>query len=335
MKKVILVDLLNTYLRSIFNVPISRADGTYVGGVFGTLNSIFHLIGKFDPYKIIILWDGRHTSKKRRKFYKEYKADRDINKLFESIKKIRGMVDVEEVQKNYKMQLELIRRCFDQMGIAQIININFIEADDIAGEIYRLTKNDDNIDLILYSADMDWQQLISEKNSLYHPLKKKLITKKDLDIHPQNICLLKCILGDSSDNITGIKGLGEKTLFKIVPQFLSSNKEIEVDELIQICEQNKKSLDLSQHQKDLLNKIIKSKESLESKYKVIKQPSSLLNLDATSKISRQYNSIIEDTNFQPYINNLPNLRMFLMRNGVCGSKRFENVRKRLLQYYSK
>jgi len=334
-KKIVLIDCLNTYIRSMFNVPISRGDGTYIGGVYGTLNSIFHIINALDPYRVIVLWDGRYCNNKRRDVYKSYKSGRNIKGLFESIRKLRGMTDIEEVQKNYKMQLELIRRCLDQMGIGQILNVSYIEADDMAGIIYRYTENDDDTSLILYSADADWKQLISEKNYLYHPMKKRLIGKEELGIHPQNISLTKCILGDPSDNIDGIKGVGEKTLYKLIPQLLIWDKKVDIDEFVETCELNKEDKELSPHRKELLDKIIKEKEDLKKKYKVIEQPSNLINLDASSQVLRQYNAIVEEIDYQAYIRNLPNLRLFLMRNGVCGAKRFESLRRRLLQYYSK
>lgn len=332
-KEVVLVDALNCYIRSLFNVPVSRGDGTFLGGVFGGLNSILHVINKINPYRIIVIWDGKHASRERRKTYPKYKAQRDINRLFSGLKDMGKMDTIKEAKENFGMQRTMIKEALQKMGISQISKINGIEADDIAGIISEYIEDED-IKLIYYSTDYDWRQLVIDDNELYHPTKKQFIREEDFEIYPKNIAVEKCILGDSSDNIKGIKGIGKKTLYKIIPQLKEIEKRIDIDKLVDMAKDNIKKLDLTEHKKKLLKKMIKDKENMKKKYKVIKQPSDIINFNAKSQVHRQFDSIIKKEDFTPYISNMADTRMYLMKNGICSSKRFKSIRKRLLMYYS-
>ena len=231
-KPVLFIDLLNLYCRSFASVPLTNDNGEHVGGVYGSLNALQSYVKRFEPSECIIAWEGSQSGERRRKKLKEYKEGRKM------VGMRRGFTtsDVDE-KEAFARQLELLKNSLDHLPMKQVA-VKYLEADDAIA--YMAKKVIDKKSIII-TTDRDYLQLVDENISVFRPVKTKenptgeminleWMHKKE-NIHPYNYALLKAIVGDKSDNITGVKGIGEKTARKDIHLLWSAHEEFDIDDL--------------------------------------------------------------------------------------------------------
>jgi len=224
MNRILIVDGLNLFTRHYAAHPAMSANGDQVGGVVGFYYAIVDKIEKFKPNKTVIVWEAGGSKKKRDLFsdYKKKSRPQRLNRYYED--------DIPDTIQNRNFQLKLLINILEKLPIKQIY-VEDCEADDVIGYLcnYSLRKD---IKLII-SSDHDYYQLINEKTRIWSPTLKKLVdTNKVLErfqIHPENFCLAKCVVGDPSDNIKGAPGVGYKTLVKNFKRF-TEQQEYAMDE---------------------------------------------------------------------------------------------------------
>ena len=211
--KVLLVDSMNTFLRSFAMINHMNPAGAHIGGLTGYLKSIGFAIRHIKPTRVILVFDGTGSTTNKKNLYPEYKANRKITR----ITNWDGFDDKEDESASIENQiLRLIHylRCLP----VDLLSIDKVEADDVIGHLVK--KLDDEV--YIMSADQDFLQLVTEKVTVYSPIKKKFYTpnlvKEDYGLYPQNYLNQKILMGDNSDNIAGVKGLGPKKLFKLFPE---------------------------------------------------------------------------------------------------------------------
>jgi len=201
------------------------------------LKHISFLYNKFKPSEIFVCWEGTNSRKPRQNILKEYKANRQkLSNQRRSMKKSRHL-DLDKV----KRQITLFKiKLFENLPAHQL-SVNNLEADDVIAELTRIYKNDN---IIIVSADADFKQLLSDNVMIYNHLKKKTqyLTdiKKELG-NPFNIIWQKAIVGDKSDNIDGIKGVGLKTFEKMFADYLFFQKRWKPDLIKKVLSRNNKS----------------------------------------------------------------------------------------------
>jgi len=233
--KVLFVDGLNTFFRCWSTNPMMNEDGEHVGGVVGALRSIGKIIRDETPTRVVVVFDGKGGSQKRKELFPQYKADRKmkfrVNRTYE------GMMSQEDEQVSLKRQLSWLGTILGVLPVTTMVSDN-IEADDVIGYLSKqvLTPEDTGV---IFSSDKDFLQLVSDNISVWNPLKKQ---KMDIDavktaygIHPHNFIWYRVLDGDKSDNIDGVKGCGLKTLQKRLPLLETANR-ITVDELLSAAE---------------------------------------------------------------------------------------------------
>ena len=231
-KPVLFIDLLNLYCRSFASVPLTNDNGEHVGGVYGSLNALQSYIKRFEPSECIIAWEGSQSGERRRKKLKEYKEGRKM------VGMRRGFTTSDRDEKEaFARQLELLKASLDHLPMKQVA-VKYLEADDAIA--YMAKKVIDKKSIII-TTDRDYLQLVDENISVFRPVKTKenptgemiyleWMHKKE-NIHPYNYALLKAIVGDKSDNITGVKGIGEKTARKDIHLLWSAHEEFDIDDL--------------------------------------------------------------------------------------------------------
>ena len=228
--RVLLIDSLNTFLRSFAVIKHVNSNLNHIGGLTGFLRSLGYAINLIKPTRVILVFDGRGSSTNKRYIYPEYKRNRGITRItnwdmFES---------QEEESESITSQLVRLVDYLKCLPV-DLLSIDKIEADDVIGHI---TKNIGE-HVYIMSSDRDYLQLVSERVTVFSPTKKKFYEPKavleEYKVTPENFLTQKVILGDSGDNVPGVKGLGIKTAIKLFPQ-LSSKQEFSVDEIIKICE---------------------------------------------------------------------------------------------------
>ena len=211
--RVLLIDSMNTFLRSFAMIPAINPQGNHVGGLVGFLKSLGYVIKLIRPTRVILVFDGQGNITNRRNTYAEYKANRQIKR----ITNFKVFSTLEEESDSISTQM---LRLLDYLKClpVNISIIDKIEADDTIAYLSQKLKDD----VIIYSADQDFLQLVNKRITVYSPIKKKFYRPNDVyeqyGMHPYNFITMKCLMGDKSDNLPGVKGLGPKKLMKYFPE---------------------------------------------------------------------------------------------------------------------
>lgn len=255
-KKLLLIDGLNHFLRHYCVNPTLSRNGEPVGGIVGSVNSLINFIDKFNPDKIIIVWDGHKGSLRRKQFYKEYKSNRKPKKF---------NWDTSYFEPNESFQRTNLFNLFSFLPFYQFI-FDTIEADDIISYICQIDCYSNWLKIIV-SSDRDFIQLLNKDTILFRPIQDEIFdvekTVRKYKIHPNNFLLARSIIGDESDNIEGISGAGFSTIAKRFP-FLIEEKQYLIADVIKYCEEAKKKYKLK-----LYDNILNNQLNIERNYSLI------------------------------------------------------------------
>ena len=209
MKKIILVDGNNLLFRSYYATAytgnfMKNSEGFPTNGIYGLVNMLNKIINEEKPEYIAVAFDVGKTF--RHEKYADYKAGRN------------------ETPDELKMQFPVAKKIIEAMGI-KYLECDGYEADDIIGTLAKKAYDDKNFIATIVSSDKDLLQLINEEVDV------KLLKTKDYirmnkqtffdtyRIDPIRMIDLKALMGDSSDNIKGVKGIGEKTALKLLQEY--------------------------------------------------------------------------------------------------------------------
>ena len=234
--RVLLIDGMNLFLRNFSAVNKHNLVGNHVGGMSGFLRSLGAMVKLHNPTKVIIAFDGEKGSQARKYLYRPYKANRDGKKL--SNPRIFSSVEEEKGSKN-----DQITRLIDYLRCLPVTMMVYdgLEADDIIAYLakYIPTTYPDSYTYIV-SSDEDYMQLVNDQVFLYSPIKHILFnTEKVLEkynIHPLNLNVYKALVGDTSDNLPGVSGIGEKTVVKLFEE-LKQPEVKGLEYIYETCEQ--------------------------------------------------------------------------------------------------
>ena len=177
--------------------------------IFGVLNMIRSFISKHDFREVCVTWDGKKYKEAKWKVYPEYKTNRNHNFDGDSLK---FHVEIQR-------QIKELQKILPALGIKQLRR-DYLEADDIIG---LLCEGLTGKKILIVSGDQDLFQLVSEDVTVYYPY-KELFLKQDnfeqeVGVSQENFIFYKTIVGDSGDNISGLKGFGEVTAKKLLKAF--------------------------------------------------------------------------------------------------------------------
>lgn len=209
-----------------------------VGAIFHFINKIKHFYQDYGVTKVVVFWEGENSKVYRQGYYPYYKSNRN---------------DKVDLDKEHDLDRQRIRvkQYLEELFIRQV-EIDGCEADD---GIAFYVKNSPKENKIIYTNDKDLLQLISSDTKVFLYGKKVLLTQENFknyfDYHYRNIGLIKMISGDSSDNISGLEGIGEETVLKIFPELKKEPKNYnwimeQVDFLLSEKPENKKLLTIKE-----------------------------------------------------------------------------------------
>ena len=204
---IMIIDGSSLLHRAFYALPLlSTKNGLYTNGVYGFLTMLYRISEEYNPHYICVAFDKKGPTF-RHKQYNQYKGTR------------------QSTPSELAQQFPLIREILASMNIVTM-EMSEYEADDIAGTLAKLGE-ESLLDVILVTGDKDYLQLATDKA-------KVLITKKgiseieeydknriinDYGIEPKQFIELKGLMGDKSDNIPGVPGIGEKTGLKLIQQY--------------------------------------------------------------------------------------------------------------------
>lgn len=209
MKKTFLIidafGILYRYHFIFLKRPLINSKGQNVSSINGFLRTYFSLINTYPAdYTAIALDSSRQTF--RSEIYKAYKENR------------------ESMPDDLRSQIPILYNLIDALGITRIVLDNY-EADDIVGCIAQNNKKE-NIKTIIYSPDKDILQLVDENTKVIASNKDNELIEYDINmvkekrgVYPNQIIDLLSLMGDASDNIPGVKGIGEKTALKLLEEY--------------------------------------------------------------------------------------------------------------------
>ena len=210
-KKLILIDGNNLMFRSYYATAYSgnmmkNSKGMPTNALFGFVSMINKIINEENPKYIAVAFDiGKNFRKEQYDFYKEGR---------------------QQTPDELKVQMPIARKILDAMNIKHF-ELEPYEADDIIGTIVKMTEEDKDFASVIVSSDKDLLQLISEETEVKLLKQTGFIRYDyktfvdDYKIEPIRIIDLKALMGDSSDNIPGVKGIGEKTALKLLQEYKS------------------------------------------------------------------------------------------------------------------
>ena len=274
MKRTLIIDALNIYLRAYISNPSLALNGEPLGGAFGFLKSLQKYCREMKPDHIVICWDGPDGSRKRKTMHKGYKDGRKPIRLNRNV---RIMSEGEEQNNKVWQQCRLISY-LNCLPVSQIM-IEKVEADDVISYVAQMPCFKDSQKVII-SSDKDFYQLCGDETIVYRPVQAHFINSKRLvesfGIHPNNFALARAVCGDKSDNLDGIGGAGLKTVAKRFP-FLVEEKTHEINTLIKACEDVEKPLKIHHN-------ILSGEEKIKRNYKMMQLYMPLISVQASQKI---------------------------------------------------
>ena len=204
MQKLLLIDGNSILNRAYFAIPaLNDKQGQNVNAVYGFVNILLKVLDDHKPDKLVVAFD-KHGHNFRKDLFADYKANR------------KGMPD------DLAQQMPVLHNLLSAMGVT-VMEKAGVEADDIIGTI---SKAFDGTSIIV-SGDRDMLQLVDDKITVL--LTKRGVTEVELvdpqtlqqnyHLIPQQVIEYKALRGDTSDNIPGVKGIGEKTAMQLLEQY--------------------------------------------------------------------------------------------------------------------
>ena len=251
--KILICDGLNTFIRVFSAIPTTNDDGIHIGGIIGFLKSIAYTVKMLSPTRLIVVFDGKGGSQRRRKIYPNYKNKRK-GKI--RLNRINTHENIDDERHSMFMQLS---RCVEYLETLPltIISVDNVEADDVIAYLSKQIYTDSKISIM--STDQDFLQLVNDRISVWSPTKKKLYKPESLQeeygVNHHNFLLYRILEGDKSDNIPGVQGAGLKTIIKRFPDFSEQNKILNIGDVIKYASKNKDKLKIYEN-------VINSKEQL-------------------------------------------------------------------------
>jgi DNA polymerase-1 len=310
--RVLFIDALNTFLRSYAAIPTLDDNGNHIGGMSGFLKSVGAVVRDFKPSRVVIVFDGKGGSQRRRKIYSDYKSNRKpptrLNRQYD-------MTTEQQETENMKWQLVTLIEMLECLPVT-IFTMDNIEADDVIAYASELITAQGG-ESIIYSTDKDFLQMVTETTKVYNPVKKKTFDVNTVvetyGVHPDNFVYYRALLGDKSDNIDGIRGAGEKTVLKLLPELVDNASTIDYDFIEQ------KYTDVKKKPK-LIETILDNKDIVERNMQLMQLRDVNISADAKMKIVHKLDIVKTDLRKMDLtkmlirsrvISNFPNYDMWL------------------------
>ena len=258
-ERILLIDGLNLFFRNFAMMNMVNPDGVHIGGLGGFFRSLGALVRQIDPTQVYVVFDGAGSANNRKNIIPEYKSGRDLQR-------ITNWDAFDDLEDEHDAKVDQMVRIIQYLKTLPVktCSIDKVEADDIIAYFSRVIPKDPLDKVFIVSSDKDFIQLVNENVIVYRPMEKEYYTidtvKEKFNMSPQNFILHKTLLGDNSDKIKGVKGLGEKGLLKKFPEL--SERNLTFDDIFEICEKKFK-------EHVVYARIIQGVDDLEKNYKVM------------------------------------------------------------------
>jgi DNA polymerase-1 len=231
--RVLLIDGLNLFFRNFAMLNFVNEDGVHVGGLGGFLRSLGTLINRIQPTSVYVVFDGVGSTINRKNLLPEYKSNRNITR-------ITNWDIFESLDDEHAAKVDQIVRLIHYLQCLPVktLSLDKVEADDVIAHLATKLSSDYGSKVFIVSSDKDFIQLVDENIIVYRPIEKDYYTTdtviEKFGISAANFILYKVLMGDASDKVAGVKGLGEKKLMKLFPEL--SQRILTLQDILNISE---------------------------------------------------------------------------------------------------
>ncbi len=314
MKRMMIVDAYNQFIRGYIVDPSKNPNGSPIGGIRTFINIFNKLTREIKPDLLVLVWDGKGGSKKRRAMNKSYKGGRKPPRTNWSQV---GMAEEDVVDNKVWQQMRVIEY-FNQTPVIQFME-PLVEADDVISYI----KNNSMFEewqKVIVSADKDFIQLLDDKTILHRPIQKEFLNKNKIvekfGIHPTNFALARAIVGDSSDNLPGVPRVGLETVARRF-SFLREEKTYYLSDVIREC--NK-----PENKQKVFSNIKENIDLIKGNYDIMQLSSPMVSIQTKQMIDETFQE------YKPHYNQTE-VRKLMLQDGVLTvsttdlEQRFNNI----------
>lgn len=309
-----IVDAYNQFIRGYIVDPSKNPNGSPIGGIRTFINIFNKLTREIKPDLLVLVWDGKGGSKKRRAMNKSYKGGRKPPRTnWTQV----GMDENDIVDNKVWQQMRVIEY-FNQTPVIQFME-PLVEADDVISYI----KNSSMFEewqKVIVSADKDFIQLLDDRTILHRPIQKEYLNKNSIvekfGIHPVNFALARAIVGDSSDNLPGVPRVGMETVAKRFP-FLREEKTHYLSDIVAECEK-------PENKQKVYSSVETNQDLIKNNYEIMQLSSPMLSIQAKQGIDETFE------HFRPHYNQTE-IRKLMIQDGVLTvnttdlEQRFNNI----------
>ena len=257
--RVLILDGLNLFFRNFAMMNMVNPDGVHIGGLGGFFRSLGAMIRQTNPTSVYVVFDGAGSTTNRKNLLSEYKGTRNLQR-------VTNWEAFDNLEEEHDSKIDQIVRIIQYLKLLPVKTtiLDKVEADDIIAVLAEKLVEKHNSTCFIVSSDKDFLQLVTDKIIVYRPMEKEYYTPKvvqeKIGVLPSNFILHKTLLGDNSDNIQGIKGLGAKGIFKKFPEL--KTQKLTLQDIFDISARKFK-------EHVVYSRIVQEQDKIETNYKVM------------------------------------------------------------------
>jgi len=289
--RVLLIDGLNLFFRNFAMLNMVNPDGVHVGGLGGFLRSLGALIRQIQPTSVYVVFDGAGSTTNRKNLLPEYKSGRNLQR-------ITNWEVFENLDDEHDSKVDQIVRLIQYLKMLPVKTVAFdkVEADDIIAVLSKQLEEKYNSNVFIVSSDKDFIQIVTDKTIVYRPMEKEYYTKNTVKekfgVLAENFILYKTLLGDNSDKVPGVKGLGAKGIFKKFPEL--QNEKLTLDDIFDISARKFK-------EHVVYSRVVQDQSRLEDTYKIMDLSKPMIDEKEVEIIGKIIEEDLPDLNSKPFI----------------------------------
>ena len=289
--KVLILDGLNLFFRNFAMMNMVNPDGVHIGGLGGFFRSLGAMIRQTNPTSVYVVFDGAGSTSNRKNLLSEYKGTRNLQR-------ITNWDAFDNIEEEHDSKIDQIVRIIQYLKLLPVKTtiLDKVEADDIIAVLAEKLVEKHDSTCFIVSSDKDFLQLVTDKIIVYRPMEKEYYTPKVVEekfgLLPHNFILHKTLLGDNSDNIKGVKGLGAKGIFKKFPEL--KTQELTLQDIFDISARKFKD-------HIVYSRIIQDQSRIETNYKVMDLSTPLIDERGKEHINKLIDEDFPDLNSEMFI----------------------------------
>jgi DNA polymerase I len=202
-RRLVVIDAANCLYRAFFAIPPLRtADGFPTNAAYGFVNMLNKALREEAPTYVVVVFDPPDGKSSRQEIFAGYKASRDAQ------------------PEDLSAQIPVVRELIDAYQV-QVLELPGVEADDVIASLVH--RAPDDVQISILSTDKDLMQLVSERVELIDTMKERRYGPAEVEdrfgVPPEQLLDLRALVGDPSDNIPGVRGIGEKGAAKLIREW--------------------------------------------------------------------------------------------------------------------